>query len=115
MPDVKWRLLAKLNHQIKLIKARRESWVKALKEQEDRAFLHTLLEKCPPQSELSATEGRIEANKKSVEAHQKEVAEAQSIYDALRILYETERKAEKKAAEKKKRDETHVGGKRKRE
>ncbi len=109
MPDVKWRLLAKLNHQIKLIKARLESWVKALKEQEDRAFLHTLLEKCPPQSELAATEGRIEANKKSVEAHQKEVAEAQSIYDALRSLYE----AEKKAAEKKKRDETNVGGKRK--
>jgi hypothetical protein len=110
MPEVKWKLLAKLNHRIKLIKARLESWVKAVEEQQDRAFWHAMQEKCRPLSELSATEDRIVKNEKSVAAHQKEVAEAQSIYDELRILYETE----KKAAGKKKREETNVGGKRER-
>jgi hypothetical protein len=110
MPEVKWKLLANLKHQIKQIKHRLISWEKALEEQQNRAFWHFLQEKCPPERELSATEGRIVKNEKSVAAHQTEVAEAQRIYDELRILYETE----KKAAGKKKREETKVGGKRER-
>jgi hypothetical protein len=105
-PSFRGKLLRKLNHMIKQIKARLQSWQKALNEQEDRAFLHTLQEKCPPKSELCATECRIDRNKKGFEACQKEVDEAQRFYDTLRILYEAERK---------KRTETNVGIKRKRE